>query len=164
MILQTSAVPKVVFAVAELSQQSAGCTWLTNCMLSRHLKQDYRHLMQAYAMVLSCSHATSEDLKIVNMSSMGPLQVRYESRRRLAETRPRVRGQFVKGASAGDSLAPDSQEQVGLSWGMLMARCISSSLTSSLILSCNCQCMHSPVLFISTLLIFQPPRWKNTRW
>ena len=34
------------------------------------------------------------------------LQVRYESRRRLAETRPRVRGQFVKaGTAAAQSLA-----------------------------------------------------------
>ena len=34
------------------------------------------------------------------------LQVRYESRRRLAETRPRVRGQFVKaGTAAAQSIA-----------------------------------------------------------
>lgn len=34
------------------------------------------------------------------------LQVRYESRRRLAETRPRVRGQFVKaGTAASQSIA-----------------------------------------------------------
>lgn len=34
------------------------------------------------------------------------VQVRYESRRRLAETRPRVRGQFVKaGTAASQSIA-----------------------------------------------------------
>ena len=34
------------------------------------------------------------------------VQVRYESRRRLAETRPRVRGQFVKaGTAAAQSIA-----------------------------------------------------------
>ena len=40
------------------------------------------------------------------------MQVRYESRRRLAETRPRVRGQFVKGGSEGDQTTADFQEQV----------------------------------------------------
>ncbi len=32
------------------------------------------------------------------------LQVRYESRRRLAESRPRVRGQFVKASAAAEVL------------------------------------------------------------
>ena len=38
------------------------------------------------------------------------VQVRYESRRRLAETRPRVRGQFVK---AGTAAAHSISAQVG---------------------------------------------------
>ena len=38
------------------------------------------------------------------------VQVRYESRRRLAETRPRVRGQFVK---AGTAAAQSVAAQVG---------------------------------------------------
>ncbi|KAK9841643.1 hypothetical protein WJX74_009296 [Apatococcus lobatus] len=38
-------------------------------------------------------------------------KVRYESRRRLAETRPRVRGQFVKGNAAADQSTTDLHEQ-----------------------------------------------------
>ena len=49
------------------------------------------------------------------------LQVRYESRRRLAETRPRVRGQFVKGASAAESPSGDFTELVRL---IVLLRCL----------------------------------------
>ena len=43
---------------------------------------------------------------LVIVDLLHALQVRYESRRRLAETRPRVRGQFVKaGTAAAQSIA-----------------------------------------------------------
>ncbi len=52
----------------------------------------------------SCSSSISTRLRLL-------LQVRYESRRRLAEARPRVKGQFVKAEVAASFNAQQAAEE-----------------------------------------------------
>ena len=83
-------------------------------------------------LVVQALHKYKQKRKNLNFTK----KIRYESRKQLAQARPRVKGQFVRMTSGGPELTLDSDAQVLLP--PLQSRVLLLPWISYLLLCCHC--------------------------